>query len=67
MAEGRVNAEDDVTKELIDAAIKVLHNSGEIELAAKPPAPATVMTAFMMIMSNRGSFKQMLGLAISVK
>ena len=67
MAEERAKAEDDVTKELIDAAIKFLRNPGEIELAANPPAPANVMMAFMMIMGNRATFKQMLGLTISVK
>ena len=67
MAEERAKAEDDVSKELIDAAIKFLRNPGEIEFAANPPAPANVMMAFMMIMGNRATFKQMLGLTISVK
>jgi hypothetical protein len=66
-AEERAKAEDDMTKEILDAAVKFLSNPGEIELAANPPAPANVMMAFMMIMSNRASFKQMLGLSISVR
>jgi hypothetical protein len=67
LAEERGKAEDDVTKELLGAAIKFVTTPGEIELAANPPAPVNVMAAFMMIMSNRASFKQMLGLSISVK
>lgn len=67
MAEERAKAEDDVSKELIDAAIKFLRNPGEIEVAANPPAPANIMMAFMMIMGNRATFKQMLGLTITVK
>jgi hypothetical protein len=67
LAEERSKAEDDVTKEFIDAAIKFLKNPGEIELALNPPAPANVMAAFMLVMGNRGTFKQMLGLSVSVK
>ncbi len=67
LAEERSKAEDDVTKEFLDAAIKFLRTPGEIELALDPPAPANVMAAFMMIMGNRGTFKQMMGLSVSVK
>jgi len=67
LAEERGKAEDDVTKEFIDAAIKFLRNPGEIELALTPPAPANVMAAFMMVMGNRATFKTMMGLAVSVK
>ena len=67
LAEERSKAEDDVTKEFIDAAIKFLRNPGEIELSLNPPAPANVMAAFMMVMGNRGTFKQMMGLSVSVK
>lgn len=63
----RGKAKDDVTKELIDAAIKFLTQPGEIELALDPPAPANVMAAFMLVMGNRGTFKQMMGLSVSVK
>jgi len=67
LAEERGKAEDDVTKEFIDAAIKFLKSPGEIELALTPPAPANVMAAFMMVMGNRATFKTMMGLALSVK
>ena len=67
LAEERGKAEDDVTKEFIDAAIKFLKSPGEIELALAPPAPANVMAAFMMVMGNRATFKTMMGLAVSVK
>jgi len=67
LAEDRAKAEDEVSKELIDAAIKFLRNPGEIELALSPPSPANVMAAFMMVMGNRGTFKQMMGLTVSVK
>ena len=67
LAEERAKAEDDVTKEFIDAAIKFLTTPGEIELALNPPAPANVMAAFMMVMGNRVTFKQMMGLSVSVK
>jgi hypothetical protein len=67
MAEERGKAEDDVTKEFIDAAIKFLKSPGEIELALAPPAPANVMAAFMMVMGNRATFKTMMGLSVSVK
>ncbi len=67
LAEERGKAEDEVTKEFIDAAIKFLRSAGEIELALNPPAPANVMAAFMMVMGNRGTFKQMMGLSVSVK
>ena len=63
----RGKAGDDVTKEFIDAAIKFLTNPGEIELALAPPAPANVMAAFMMVMGNRPTFKQMMGLSVLVK
>lgn len=63
----RAKAQDDMTKEFIDAAIKFLNSPGEIELALAPPAPANVMAAFMMVMGNRGTFKQMMGLSVSVK
>lgn len=63
----RGKAEDDMTREFIDAAIKFLNRPGEIELALTPPAPANVMAAFMMVMGNRGTFKQMMGLTVSVK
>jgi len=32
-----------------------------------PPAPANVMAAFMLVMGNRATFKQMMGLTVSVK
>lgn len=67
LAAERAKAEDDVTKEFIDAAIKFLGKPGEIELALAPPAPANVMAAFMMVMGNRATFKQMMGLTVSVK
>lgn len=67
LADARGKAEDDVTKEFIDAAIKFLKSPGEIELALTPPAPANVMAAFMMVMGNRGTFKTMMGLSVSVK
>ncbi|HEY7607969.1 MAG TPA: hypothetical protein VIF14_01970 [Alphaproteobacteria bacterium] len=67
LAAERGKAEDDVTKEIIDAAIKFLRNPGEIELALSPPAPANVMAAFMMVMGNRATFKQMMGMSVSVK
>jgi hypothetical protein len=67
LAEERSKAEDDVTKEFIDAAIKFLRSPGEIELALAPPSPANVMAAFMMVMGNRVTFKQMMGLSVSVK
>jgi hypothetical protein len=67
LAEERGKVEDEVTKEFIDAAIKFLKSPGEIELALAPPAPANVMAAFMMVMGNRGTFKQMMGLSVSVK
>jgi hypothetical protein len=67
LADERGKAEDDVTKEFLDAAIKFLNNPGEIELVLAPPAPANVMAAFMMVMGNRGTFKQMMGLGVSVK
>lgn len=67
LAAERGKAEDDVTKEFIDAAIKFIGNPGEIELALTPPAPANVMAAFMMVMGNRGTFRQMMGLTVSVK
>jgi hypothetical protein len=67
LAAERGKVEDEVTKEFIDAAIKFLKNPGEIELAVAPPAPANVMAAFMMVMGNRGTFKQMMGLSVSVK
>ena len=67
LAAERGKAGDDVTKEFIDAAIKFLGNPGEIELALTPPAPANVMAAFMMVMGNRATFKQMMGLSVSVK
>jgi len=67
LAAERGKAEDDVTKEFIDAAIKFLGKPGEIELALTPPAPANVMAAFMLVMGNRATFKQMMGLTVSVK
>lgn len=67
LAEERSKAEDDVTKEFLDAAMKFLRNPGEIELSLNPPAPANVMAAFMMVMGNRGTFKQMMGMTVSVK
>jgi hypothetical protein len=67
LAAERGKAEDDVTKEFIDAAIKFLKSPGEIEFALAPPAPANVMMAFMMVMGNRVTFKQMMGLSVSVK
>jgi hypothetical protein len=67
LAAERGKAEDDMSKEFIDAAIRFLNNPGEIELALNPPAPANVMAAFMMVMGNRGTFRQMMGLTISVK
>jgi hypothetical protein len=67
IAEERAKAEDEVTKEFLDAAIKFVRNPGEIELTAAPAAPANVMMAFMMVMGNRASFKQLLGLSIAVK
>jgi len=63
----RTKAEDEVTKEFIDAAMKFLRNPGEIELSLTPPEPANVMAAFMMVMGNRTTFKQMMGLGVSVK
>jgi hypothetical protein len=63
----RAKAEDDMTREFIDAAIKFLNSPGEIELALTPPAPANVMAAFMMVMGNRATFKQMMGFSVSVK
>lgn len=67
LAAERGKAEDDVTREFIDAAIRFLTSPGEIELALTPPAPANVMAAFMMVMGNRATFKQMMGLTVSVK
>jgi hypothetical protein len=67
LAAERGKAEDDMSRELIDAAIKFLNSPGEIELVLDPPAPANVMAAFMMVMGNRGTFKQMMGLTVSVK
>src|SRR4029079_8258342 len=63
----RTKAEDEETKEFIDAAMKCLRNPGEIELSLTPPEPANVMAAFMMVMGNRTTFKQMMGLGVSVK
>lgn len=67
LAAEKSKAEDDVTRELIDAAIKFVTKPGEIELAAAPPAPANVMMAFMTVMGNRATFKQMMGLSVAVK
>jgi hypothetical protein len=67
LAAERGKAEDDMTREFVNAAIKFLDRPGEIELALTPPAPANVMAAFMMVMGNRGAFKQMMGLTVSVK
>lgn len=67
LAAERGKAEDDVTKEFLDAAIKFLRNPSEIELALSPPAPANVMAAFMMVMGNRTTFKTMMGLSVAVK
>jgi hypothetical protein len=67
LAAERGKAKDDMTREFIDAAVKFLNSPGEIELALTPPAPANVMAAFMMVMGNRGTFKQMMGLTVSVK
>jgi hypothetical protein len=60
-------AQDDVTKEFIDTAAKFIANPGEITLAASPPAPVNLMGAFMMVMSNPGQLKQMLGLSLTTK
>lgn len=67
LAAERGKAEDDVTKEFLDAASTFLRKPGEIELALAPPAPANLMAAFMMVMGNRTTFKQMMGLTLSVK
>jgi hypothetical protein len=67
LAEERSKAEDDVTREILDAAIKFVKNPGEIELTATPPEPANLMMAFMTVMGNRTTFKQLIGLAVTVK
>jgi hypothetical protein len=67
LAEEKTKAEDDVTREFIEAVIKFVRNPGEIEVALAPPAPANVMAAFMMVMGNRATFKQMMGLSVTVK
>ncbi|MBL8661756.1 MAG: hypothetical protein JNM29_02975 [Candidatus Odyssella sp.] len=67
LAAERGKAADDMTKEFIDAAIKFLTRPGEIELALTPPAPANVMAAFMLVMGNRATFQQMMGVTVSVK
>lgn len=67
LAEEKSKAEDEVTREILDAAIKFVRNPGEIEVAANPPAPANVMMAFMTVMGNRATFKQLMGLSVSVK
>lgn len=65
--EERGKAEDDVTKEVIDAVIKFVRNPNEIEFVMAPSAPANVMMAVMTVMGNRATFKQLLGLTIAVK
>lgn len=65
--EERGKAEDEVTKEVIDAVIKFVRNPTEIEFVMAPSAPANVMMAFMTVMGNRATFKQLLGLTIAVK
>lgn len=67
LTEERAKAEDEVTKELIDAFVKFVRTPGEIEFIAAPAAPANVMMAFMTVMGNRATFKQMLGLSVAVK
>ncbi len=67
LAKERQQAKDDVTREFIDAAIKFLNNPGEIRLVAKPAAPANIMGAVMLAMSNPAQLKQMLGLVLSVR
>jgi len=67
LTEERGKAEDEVTKELIDAFVKFVRTPGEIEFVAAPSAPANVMMAFMTVMGNRSTFKQMLGLSVAVK
>lgn len=67
ITEERGKAEDEVSKEVFDAAIKFVRTPGEIEFVAAPPAPANVMMAFMTVMGNRATFKQMLGLSVAVK
>jgi hypothetical protein len=66
-AEERSKAEDDVTREILDATIKFLRNPREIELAANPPAPANIMMAFMTVIGNRSTFKQLMGLSVTAK
>lgn len=65
--EERGKAEDEVTKEVIDAVIKFVRNPSEIEFVMAPSAPANVMMAMMTVMGNRATFKQLLGLTIAVK
>ncbi|MND02640.1 hypothetical protein D3C83_220990 [compost metagenome] len=56
-----------MTKEILDSVIKFVRNPGEIEFVASPSSPANVMMAFMTVMGNRASFKQLLGLSVAVK
>ncbi len=67
LAKERQEAKDDVTREFIDSAVKFINNPGEIRLAAKPSAPANIMGAVMLAMSNPAQLKQMLGLILSVR
>ena len=55
-------ADADTLRKRADLVMK-----GVLDAGGKVTLGALVMAAFMFVMSNRASFKQMLGLSISVK
>ena len=67
MQEARKEAQDDFTKEAIDAGMKFLANPGTIEVRLAPPSPFNLMGGFMMAMTAPAQLKQQLGITITVK
>jgi hypothetical protein len=67
MQGARAEAQDEFTKEAIDAAMKFLLNPGTLEVRMAPPAPFNLMGGFMMAMTAPGQLKQQLGITITVK
>jgi hypothetical protein len=67
LAEQRKAAQDDLTREAIDAAIKFVMQPGEFEVALKPPQPANVMAVFGMLMAGPAALKGALGITFNVR
>lgn len=67
LAEQRKAAQDDLSREAIDAAIKFVMQPGEIEVTLKPGQPANVMAVFGMLMAGPGALKSALGITFAVK